>query len=205
MDKAEDRYPVPLESARAEIKVRRSTFLACVEPARSTEQARLAHARIREEHHKARHHCPAWRFGPPSLDDVYSSDDGEPSGSAGQPILGEIRRSGLSDLLVVVVRWFGGVKLGTGGLVRAYGEAARAALEDCPREERIRRSRLRAVLPWERMTLFKRLMDECDALEEGARPGVEAELLLALPLSREQEFLKRAEVLLQGRGKVEPC
>lgn len=84
-------------------------------------------ARIRTEFHTAVHHCWAYRLGASGMD-YRMSDDGEPSGSAGKPILFCIQRSGLSDVMVVVARWFGGTKLGVGGLARAYTEATQAAL-----------------------------------------------------------------------------
>jgi uncharacterized YigZ family protein len=96
-------------------------------------QARLMS--VRRRYHDATHHCWAFRSGPADRPLERWDDNGEPSGTAGVPIMGEIRHAGLQEVFVVVTRWFGGTKLGTGGLVRAYGQAARLALEQAPRRE----------------------------------------------------------------------
>ena len=136
-------YPVPGGPGRAEIEVRRSRFLARVEPATSPEQARAVVADARESEPQARHHCHAWVLGPDGVL-VHAQDDGEPAGTAGAPILDALHGSGLRDVVAVVTRWFGGTLLGTGGLVRAYGDATRAALAAVPTatRRRVRRVRL---------------------------------------------------------------
>lgn len=105
-----------------------SRFIASVYPISSPEEARILVAARREEFRDATHNCFAWRVGL-SGDGMRTSDDGEPGGTAGRPILQEIDGRGLSDVLVVVTRYFGGTKLGTGGLIRAYGGAAAEALD----------------------------------------------------------------------------
>lgn len=109
-------------------KIKGSRFIADVFPCRSDEEARLALQSVRETFPGATHHCHARRTGL-DRDATRVSDDGEPAGTAGQPILRRIDGARLSDVLVVVTRYFGGTKLGTGGLVRAYGQAAAAVLE----------------------------------------------------------------------------
>lgn len=111
----------------AEVEAKRSRFLARLERVSEEAQARAVVDRARRQHWDARHHCSAFRLGPePSVQ--RSNDDGEPSGTAGAPILDVMTGAGLSDCVVVVTRWFGGTLLGTGGLIRAYGDAARAVL-----------------------------------------------------------------------------
>jgi uncharacterized YigZ family protein len=114
--------------ASAEIEVKRSRFLAVVAPVSSEEAARAVIDGARREHWDARHHCSAFVLGPTSSI-ARSSDDGEPSGTAGAPMLEVLRGAGLTDTVAVVTRWFGGTLLGAGGLVRAYGDAVRAALD----------------------------------------------------------------------------
>ncbi len=122
-------YKTVLEAASAEIVIQKSRFISYVEPVRTEEQAKAFIERIRKEHWKATHCVPAFTIGYP-----YSvercSDDGEPSGTAGVPILSMLKEEQLTDLCIVVVRYFGGIKLGTGGLVRAYTAAAKAVLKD---------------------------------------------------------------------------
>lgn len=111
----------------AETEVRRSRFLAVVRRVPDEPAARAMIEQLRVTHRDARHHCSAFILGPePSTE--RSNDDGEPSGTAGKPMLEVLRGQGLSDVAAVVVRWFGGTKLGTGGLVRAYAEAVQQAL-----------------------------------------------------------------------------
>ncbi len=115
--------------SRLEIpKIKGSRFIATCVPVADATGASVALERIRRELYDARHHCSAYRLGR-STDVFRADDDGEPSGSAGRPILREIDARDLVDTLVIVTRYFGGTKLGVGGLVRAYGSAAGAALD----------------------------------------------------------------------------
>jgi len=105
-----------------------SRFLSLAYPCKSAEQAEDIVKTLRKEHYDATHHCYAYRIGLKG-EPWRANDDGEPSGTAGRPILGEILSRNLSDILVVVVRWFGGVKLGVPGLIRAYKAATQQALD----------------------------------------------------------------------------
>lgn len=132
-----DAYLVPAADGAVEIEVRRSRFLATLARVDDEPAARALTERLRREHWDARHHCTAHRLGPDgSLQ--RSSDDGEPSGTAGAPMLEVLRGRDVSDVAVVVTRWFGGVLLGAGGLVRAYGDAVRAVLDEVGTRERRR-------------------------------------------------------------------
>lgn len=123
----------------ATVEIKRSRFLALVGRAGDEEAARAFIAQARADHPDARHHCSAYVLHVAGANPVErSSDDGEPSGTAGQPMLEVLRGSGLEDVVVVVVRWFGGIKLGTGGLVRAYQDATHAVLEEVPVVRRTR-------------------------------------------------------------------
>jgi uncharacterized YigZ family protein len=103
----------------------------------SVEEAKAFVARIRREFSDASHNVPAYQVGYGSTVTAHCHDDGEPSGAAGRPALAVLSGSGLGDVGVVVTRYFGGTKLGTGGLVRAYGDAVRAVLEALPRAEKV--------------------------------------------------------------------
>ncbi|TIC89171.1 YigZ family protein [Nocardioides sp. GY 10113] len=111
-----------------EIEVKRSRFLCTLERVGDEAAARAVVERLRREHWDARHHCSAFVLGPPPVPVERSSDDGEPAGTAGAPMLEVLRGAGLSDVVAVVTRWFGGTLLGAGGLVRAYGDAVREAV-----------------------------------------------------------------------------
>ncbi|WP_067851566.1 IMPACT family protein [Alicyclobacillus mali (ex Roth et al. 2021)] len=116
----------------AETIEKKSRFIASAFPIRSEAEAFTALDGVREDHPDARHHVYAYRIGIQVPSERFS-DDGEPSGTAGRPVLEVIRRKGLTNVLVVVTRYFGGILLGASGLVRAYTEAAAAVLEEAPK------------------------------------------------------------------------
>jgi uncharacterized YigZ family protein len=119
-------YLTIARAGEAEIEVERSRFLCTLERVEDEPAARAVVERLRRQHWDARHHCSAFRIHPGV---ERSSDDGEPAGTAGAPMLEVLRGAGVADVVAVVTRWFGGTLLGAGGLVRAYGDAVRAALE----------------------------------------------------------------------------
>lgn len=110
-------------------KEKMSKFISFAIPVKSAAEAKEQVARIANKYHDARHVCWAYMVGP-ERKDFLSSDNGEPSGTAGKPILGQINSFGLTDIVIAVVRYFGGIKLGTSGLISAYREAARQAIEN---------------------------------------------------------------------------
>lgn len=114
-----------------------SRFLAFAMPVANADEAREYIKMYQNEYHDARHVCWAYMLGP-EMNEFQLNDNGEPSGTAGKPILGQIRSHGVTDVLVVVVRYFGGIKLGTSGLIAAYREAASLALDDAGRREMYR-------------------------------------------------------------------
>ena len=117
-------------------KEKMSKFLAFAEPCRTSEQAKEIVTRYKKEYFDARHVCWAYMLGAERTD-FRSNDDGEPSGTAGKPILGQINSFNLTDLCVIVVRYFGGIKLGTSGLIEAYRTATQEALNTASIEEKI--------------------------------------------------------------------
>ncbi len=144
---------LPACPAHAEIVVSHSRFIASISPALSVADARAFIARIKTEFTDASHNVPAFIIGHGQSITEHCHDDGEPQGTAGRPVLAVLRGSGLGDVAVVVTRYFGGTKLGKGGLVRAYGDAVRAALEIVPRAEKVAVDTLLAAVPY---PLFER-------------------------------------------------
>lgn len=123
------RYPVPAARVRVEDRIQNSRFIATLSPAATPAAARALIDAVRAEFPDATHHCFAFVAGPPgSSGAIGSGDDGEPAGTAGRPMLSVLLNSGVGDVAVVVTRYFGGVKLGKGGLVRAYSGAVQHAL-----------------------------------------------------------------------------
>ena len=123
-------FLVPIEEIRRETKVVNSRFIATLAPAASVEVAQILIDRVHKEFYDANHHVTAYIIGHGSSQTAHCSDSGEPAGSAGRPCLAVLKGSGLGDVAVVVSRYFGGNKLGIGGLVRAYSNAVRLVIND---------------------------------------------------------------------------
>jgi uncharacterized YigZ family protein len=143
-----NRYPIPARETRTEIQVLNSRFIATAAPVFSVDEAKTFVARIRREFVDASHNVPAYLVGYGASVTAHCHDDGEPSGTAGRPALAVLRGSGLGDVAVVVTRYFGGTKLGTGGLVRAYSDAVRAVLEILSRAEKVPTHTVLMALPY---------------------------------------------------------
>ncbi len=124
------KYRTLKEAAFAKYTIKGSRFFAEVHPIESLNEAESILNSVRKKYHDATHHCYGWRFGHGSDELFRYSDDGEPSGTAGKPIFDVSSKFALSNLIIVVTRYFGGTKLGTGGLVRAYSTSAEMALEN---------------------------------------------------------------------------
>ena len=155
-----DRYPIPARETRTEIQVLNSRFIATAAPVFSVEEAKAFVTRIRDEFADATHNVPAYLVGYGASVVAHCTDDGEPSGTAGRPALTVLRGSGLGDVAVVVTRYFGGTKLGTGGLVRAYSDAVRAVLDILPRAEKVPTHTVLVVADY---TFFERVRLAVDA------------------------------------------
>lgn len=152
------RYPIPAAETRTEIRVSNSRFIATIAYTPTVEEAKAFIGRMRGEFADATHNVFAYVVGYGATTTLGMSDDGEPGGTAGRPALAVLRGSGLGDAAVVVTRYFGGTLLGTGGLVRAYGDAVRAVLEILPRTEKIERRQLLITIPYTSYELVKRLI-----------------------------------------------
>ncbi|MFT2089573.1 YigZ family protein [Paraglaciecola sp. 2405UD69-4] len=136
-------YQVPAKTWQVELEVKRSKFLTFAANTESRESAEGFIKELREQHPQANHVCWAYIAGAPDTTVRSMSDDGEPSGTAGMPMLKVLEYSGLGDIAVAVVRYFGGTKLGTGGLQRAYSDAVSLVLTDLPTTTKVHRSVLK--------------------------------------------------------------
>ena len=186
----------------AELKVQRSRFLAEVRHAPDEASARAALEDMARLHHDARHHCFAWRLGRGDELVEHRSDDGEPSGSAGEPILNALRRADVHDVVAVAARWFGGVKLGTGGLGRAYRDAAAEALEAAPRR-RIRLGETVEVrFPYPLQKTVSHFLDAHGGERVDEAWGEDALWTLWFPADTVEAFVGAVEDAGQGRLAV---
>ena len=182
-------YPAPAGESWGEVREKGSRFLAWIGPAAGEEAAKAALDGLVRQYPDATHHCWAWRLGSPPRE--RSSDAGEPSGTAGVPILQVVRGAGLSDVLAVVVRWFGGTRLGKGGLARAYAAAAREALAGLPVAQRVPTVRIALQVPYERVGAVKRLIHPPEVELESEEYAEAAQLVLAVHEER-RDVLREA-------------
>lgn len=154
---------IPTARAEAEIEVKKSRFISIAIPARTLEEVKEAVALVRSEHPDATHVVHAAVVGKAGT--IYSSsDDKEPKNTAGRPALEVIKGSGITDIAVCIVRYFGGTLLGTGGLVKAYGDSAKEVLRIVPTEELVDKTRFRMLLPYNAYTQIKRLISASEAV-----------------------------------------
>ena len=155
-----DAYHVPAAPVRTELVIKRSRFLTTVQQATSVAQARDIIAGIRAQMPDASHHVYAFRIGFGNSVTEGMSDDGEPTGTSGPPTLAVVRGSGLGDIVMVTTRYFGGIKLGTGGLVRAYTDSAQEALRQLRTELKVERRTVGLELPYSLYNIVKRLISQ---------------------------------------------
>ncbi len=151
---------VPARQTRTEITVVNSRFITTAAPAFTVDEAKEFIARIRAEFRDATHNVPLFIIGHGNRQIAHCSDDGEPSGTAGRPALAVLQGSGLGDVAAVVTRYFGGTKLGTGGLVRAYSEAVRAVLREMPLAEKLPTHTVMIAVPYALFERTKRAIAE---------------------------------------------
>lgn len=180
-----DTYKTPASPAQAELRERSSKFLAYVFPVVNEQEIKQHLANLRKEFPDATHHCYAWKLG---TDDTHqrANDDGEPANTAGRPILRAIQSAGITNVLVVVVRYFGGKLLGVPGLIQAYGEAASEALNNATIIEKEICSFYHLTYPFEAEGEAFRFLKQQQAtiLQQTLSETGEAQLLFSIRLSK---------------------
>lgn len=182
-------------AVRGELTIRKSRFIGCVEPVADRAAALAIVAGLRAQHPGAAHVCWALMAGGQSA----AVDDGEPSGTAGRPMLEVLRHQGLEGVLATVVRYFGGVKLGAGGLVRAYTDCVAQALLHADKQPLVARQSLRCALPYAFEGLLRRTLDSHGANIDAVRHGDEVEVDLSLPAPAAADLVARLNEAGQGR------
>ena len=161
---AQTRYPIPAELFRSEIDVKHSRFITTIVKTDTPEAALTFISRIKQEFPDASHNCWAYLIGAPgSTDRIGLSDDGEPHGVAGKPMFTTLQHSGLGDITAIVTRYFGGTKLGKGGMVKAYTEAVKTALEQLKITEKIDWVELSVKVGYQLLGNIERLLPEFEA------------------------------------------
>ncbi len=179
------RYPVPAERHRLEQSIDRSRFICTLAPATTLEDAQRVVRAVAEEMPDANHHCWAILVGAPgSTSGIGSSDDGEPRGTAGRPMLVALLHSGIGDVVAVVTRYFGGIKLGTGGLARAYGGTVQLALGSMPRTEHVALTTCSLAVSYPQVDVVKPLLARYGVTVVAQRFEADVQLQLQVPTDR---------------------
>lgn len=193
---------IPLEPVETRIQVVNSHFIASLSPARTIDEARAFQKEIKARYPDATHHVPAFVIGHGNAVNAHCSDDGEPSGTAGRPALAVLQGSGLGNVAVVVTRYFGGTKLGTGGLVKAYGDAVREVLKLVKRGVQIPTLTVGVETPYPFYEQVRRLALQNQAEIQDTTFEVTVTLVLRFPEAAYQAFHEELNTLTSGQ--VEP-
>jgi uncharacterized YigZ family protein len=199
-----DFYRVAMDGEQVELRVKASRFFgqvyAAADEAAATERLR----EIRKRYQDASHHCWALRHGPPGAVIERCDDDGEPSGTAGPPLLHPLRASGLHDALVVVSRWFGGTKLGKGGLVQAYGACAQMAIAATDSRERWRESALEVDVAYDDLGTVEAVLAREATMIRGIERDFATTPRLSIRVRRSAATLLAADLVEATAGRVRP-
>jgi uncharacterized YigZ family protein len=195
------RYAIPAARHRVEDSVRRSRFITTLAPASTPEAAHAFVASVRAEFPDATHNCWAFVAGPPGATAaVGMSDDGEPHGTAGRPMLEALLHSGVGEVAAVSTRYYGGVKLGKGGLQRAYAGGVRLALETLPRAQRVDRVALVVTLDYAALDPVRRAAAELDVEVRDETFTDDVRLDVAVPEEAVDRFADAVAQITAGRG-----
>lgn len=199
-DKSIQRYAIPLATADkphcSQLMIKKSRFLAQSCNVATPADARAFIARIKSQNASATHNCWAFVAGAPcSATNIASSDDGEPHGTAGRPMLDVLQHSGIGQICTVVSRWFGGIKLGTGGLVRAYQECVRENLKTLAVAEKQEFSRWRLEIDYPKIDNLRRLLPMLESHLEKENYEQSAEFVISVPKDRIAEFMASLQQL----------
>jgi len=196
-------YLVPLTEIRREQIVVNSRFIATLAPAFSIDEARTFMKRIRTEFSDASHNVPVYIIGGGNTVTEYFSDDGEPSGTSGKPALTVLRGSGLGDAVLVITRYFGGTLLGTGGLVKAYTEAAQSVVNVVERGQRVPVHVAMAAIPYNLLERIRLLVTKNHGKVVGEDYAGDITLTLQFPVENYEAFQVDMREISAGKIQAE--
>lgn len=198
------RYQIPAQTHRTEEVIDRSRFITTIGHTPTVEEARAFIATVSAEFADASHNCWAYVVGPPgSTAQIGMSDDGEPHGTAGRPMLTVLLHSNVGDVCAVVTRYFGGTLLGKGGLVKAYSGGVQLALQSLPVIERVPKQALLVVVDYSAVTPLKRLLADYEVETLNEEFAADVTLSLRLPEERVQKFSTAVIELTNGQALLE--
>lgn len=193
-----NKYHRPVGVHRTEIEIFKSRFITTITRATTVDKAREFIRRIREEMPDASHHVYAFRVGHGNSVIEGMSDDGEPAGTSGPPSLAVVRGTDIGDIVVVTTRYFGGTKLGTGGLVRAYTESVQTAISDMPKEFKAAKCQFGVEIAYTHYEQVKLLLERYDAKLDDETFAVEVTIIATILEDRYEEFREDLQELTAG-------
>jgi uncharacterized YigZ family protein len=198
-------YPVPTESVSFSEEIKKSRFITFLAHTEGVEAAKSFINDVKSQHPTARHHCWAFVAGTPTdSQQLGFSDDGEPAGTAGKPILAQLLGSGVGEITAVVVRYYGGIMLGTGGLVKAYGGGVQQALKLLSIEEKVPLTEFTLQCDYAQLTLVENLMQQVGGHIVQSDYGAAVDLRLALPATDASAIATRLYDLSRGTLNLQP-
>ena len=198
------RYAIPSRIYRVEELIQRSRFITTAAHAPDANAANAFVDSVRESFPDATHHCWAFVAGPPgSTAHIGMSDDGEPHGTAGRPMLTVLLHSGVGEVVTVCTRYFGGVKLGTGGLSRAYAGGVKLLLQTLPTELKIKRVHVSVRVAYPHVESLQRLLDDLEVVVEHEEYGEEVRYQIAVPVMTLETLREQLAQLTSGEGVLE--
>ncbi|OSM97829.1 IMPACT family protein [Lonsdalea populi] len=198
-------YPVPAEQVSVSEEIKKSRFISVISPACGVKAAKAFINTQREQHPAAVHHCWAYVAGAPAdSQQLGFSDDGEPAGTAGKPILAQLMGSCIGEVAAVVVRYYGGVKLGTGGLVRAYGGGVQQALKQITLTQRVLLQKYQLQCDYPLLAPVEVIVRQFEGQIVSTGYGADVRLQLALPSNAADEVGRRLRDISRGALQLLP-
>jgi uncharacterized YigZ family protein len=194
-------YPVPGKTIRIENQVANSRFIATIGRADTVAEAKAFIHAVRDEMSDASHHVHAFKIGYGGSITEGMTDDGEPSGTAGPPVLAVLRGADIGDVVIVVTRYFGGTKLGTGGLVRAYGGAAKDALAALPVEMKVEKCMIGVSVAYSSYKRLKLLLETYSAEIDSEEFDAEVTVYAYLPVEQFEPLASAVQNLTAGQSQ----
>lgn len=201
-----DSWLIPAESVTVSEEIKKSRFITLVAHTAGVIAAKAFLEKIRSEHPDARHHCWAWVAGAPDdSQQLGFSDDGEPAGTAGKPMLAQLMGSGIGEITAVVVRYSGGIKLGTGGLVKAYGGGVQAALNQLPTVLKVPLTEYTLQCDYSQLAGIETLLKQYDGIVMQSDFQASVLLRVALPQAKFADFSVRLADFSRGALHLLPA
>jgi len=198
-------YPVPTEAVSFSEEIKKSRFITLLAHTEGVEAAKSFINDVKSQHPTARHHCWAFVAGTPTdSQQLGFSDDGEPAGTAGKPILAQLLGSGVGEITAVVVRYYGGIMLGTGGLVKAYGGGVQQALKLLVTHEKVPLTEFTLQCDYAQLTLVENLLQQVGGHILQSNYGAAVDMRLALPATEASAIVTRLYDLSRGTLNLQP-